>query len=59
VTSLEVYDASDRDFSVLDALFNPNATQPQSSFNIPPLEVGEGAKPWAGAAANTLLVSSR
>jgi hypothetical protein len=39
VTSLEVYDASDREFSVLDALFNPNATKPQSSFDVPPLEV--------------------
>lgn len=39
ITSLELYDASERQFSVLDHMFNPNATAPQSSFNPPPLEV--------------------
>ncbi|KAJ9518790.1 hypothetical protein QJQ45_026065 [Haematococcus lacustris] len=39
LTSLELFDASERQFSLLDTLFNPNATQPTSSFNPPPLEV--------------------
>ncbi|KAF5841245.1 hypothetical protein DUNSADRAFT_13699 [Dunaliella salina] len=39
LTSLELFDVTPREFSVLDALFNPNATQPVTSFNPPPLEV--------------------
>ncbi|GFH07316.1 EMC1_C domain-containing protein [Haematococcus lacustris] len=39
LTSLELFDASERQFSLLDTLFNPNATQPTSSFNPPPLEL--------------------
>ncbi len=36
---MELYDASERTFSVLDHMFNPNATKPQSSLEPPPLEV--------------------
>jgi hypothetical protein len=38
--SLELYDGTQgRQFSVLDYLFNPNSTQPVSSFTATPLEV--------------------
>ncbi|KXZ55164.1 hypothetical protein GPECTOR_3g311 [Gonium pectorale] len=38
--SMELYDATPgREFSVLDYLFNPNSTQPVSSFNPSPVEV--------------------
>ncbi len=39
-TSMELFDATPgREFSVLDYLFNPNATKPVSSFTPTPLEV--------------------
>ncbi|GFR39708.1 hypothetical protein Agub_g187 [Astrephomene gubernaculifera] len=38
-TSMELYDATNRQFSVLDYLFNPNSTQPVSSFATTPVEV--------------------
>ena len=37
--SLEVFDATDREFSVLDYLFNPNSTKPISSYDATPVEV--------------------
>eukprot|EP00798_Chlamydomonas_sp_ICE-L_P006703 gene6703-3373_t len=36
--SIELYDATDREFSVLDYLFNPNSTRPVSSFVQAPVE---------------------
>ena len=39
VTSIELYDASPREFNVLDYLFNPNSTGPVSSFNHTAVEV--------------------
>ena len=39
MVSMELFDATPRDFSVLDYLFNPNSTQPVSSFDPVPLEV--------------------
>ena len=37
--SMELYDATPREFSVLDYLFNPNSTRPVSSYSDTPLEV--------------------
>jgi hypothetical protein len=51
VVSLELYDASPRHatFSVLDHLFNPNATPPVSSYSPEPLEV------WCAAVVDSGL----
>ena len=57
VVSLELFDSTPRDFSVLDYLFNPNNTQPVSSFDSSPLEVVSQAF-WSRAPARFLSVTS-
>lgn len=57
VVSLELFDSTPRDFSVLDYLFNPNNTQPVSSFDASPLEVVSQAF-WSRTPARFLSVTS-
>ena len=57
IVSMELFDATPREFSVLDYLFNPNSTQPISSFDAMPLEVASQAF-WSRTPSRFLSVTS-
>ncbi|MEW5302534.1 MAG: hypothetical protein WDW36_005311 [Sanguina aurantia] len=57
MTSLEMFDASPRDFSVLDYLFNPNSTLPVSSYHAAPIEV-TSLSVWARLPAKALATTT-
>lgn len=58
VVSMELFDATPREFSVLDYLFNPNSTAAISSLDAPaPLEVVSQAY-WSRAPSRFLSVTS-
>lgn len=57
MVSMELFDATPREFSVLDYLFNPNTTHPISSFDNSPLEVISQAY-WSRSPSRFLSVTS-
>ena len=57
IVSMELFDATPREFSVLDYLFNPNSTRPVSSFDTSPLEVASLAF-WSRTPSRFLSVTA-